>query len=156
MFPSMVGDAHIVPVLHICLATLAQLLSITQKCLANALWVWRLWWLGNQASGYPPFRSLHSSYFATSSRKIFSEWSVLVRHLTTAIETSTGTKMQRPKTQDEADSLYNLGMSNVLLKPSSHPHKQRMERAVTTLRRIRQALHDANPQPRSVLFHHRK
>ncbi|OWY95701.1 hypothetical protein PHMEG_00034227 [Phytophthora megakarya] len=49
---------------------------------------------------YPPFRSLHSSEFATSSRKMFSEWSVLVMHVTTAIETSTGTKIQRPKTQD--------------------------------------------------------
>jgi hypothetical protein len=122
----------------------------------DALGVWRLWWLGNAAAGYPPFRSLQASDFITANRKMFSEWSVLVRHITTGIEAGGSDEMQRPKSQEEADSLYYLGLPNVPLKPSAYPHKQRPERAVTTLRRIRQAIHDANPEARKVPYRHRK
>ncbi|KAJ8575566.1 hypothetical protein ON010_g3645 [Phytophthora cinnamomi] len=98
----------------------------------DALGVWRLWWLGNPAAGFPPFRALHASDFAASNRKMYSEWS------------GGGRSPLSPR-----DGKHGV-------KPSAHPHKQRLDRAVTTLRRIREAIHDANPDARSVAFRHRK
>ncbi|KAG6947142.1 hypothetical protein JG688_00015665 [Phytophthora aleatoria] len=121
----------------------------------DALSVWRLW-LGNPAGGYPPFRTLQAFDFVSSNRKMYSEWSVLVRHIITGVESDSGADMQRPDYQEETDRLYEQGMSKVPLEASAQPHKQQLERAVTTLRRIREAIHDANPRVRSVPFRHRK
>ncbi|KAG2874581.1 hypothetical protein C6341_g24035 [Phytophthora cactorum] len=87
---------------------------------------------------------------------MYSEWSVLVRHIITGAESGSGAEMQSPDCQEETDRLYRIGMSNVPLKTSTQPHKQRPERAVTTLSRIREVIHDANPRARSVPFRHRK
>ncbi|KAE8895104.1 hypothetical protein PF005_g1356 [Phytophthora fragariae] len=87
---------------------------------------------------------------------MYSEWSVLVRYITTGVKAGGGAEMQRPDCQETTDRLYYEGMMNVPLKPSAHPHKQRPERAVSTLRRIREAIHDADPEARSIPFHHRK
>ncbi|KAK1938813.1 hypothetical protein P3T76_008888 [Phytophthora citrophthora] len=103
----------------------------------DALGVWRLWWLGNRGAGHPPFRALQGSDFTKSNKEMFSEWSVLVRHIKAGVEGTTGNPMQYPATQAEADHLYQLGMSKVPLMEPTHLYKQRPERAVTTLRRIR-------------------
>ncbi|EGZ15245.1 hypothetical protein PHYSODRAFT_286285, partial [Phytophthora sojae] len=107
----------------------------------HALSVWRIWWLGHPAAGYPPFRALQPSDFTKTNRKMFSEWTVLVRHIVAGVEASTGARMQRPTSQRVADDLYQLGIAHVPMKPPTHAAKQRPERAVTTLRRIRQAIH---------------
>ncbi|KAE8897753.1 hypothetical protein PF010_g11352 [Phytophthora fragariae] len=86
---------------------------------------------------------------------MYSEWSVLVRHITTGVEVG-GAEMQRPDCQETTDRLCYEGMTNVPLKQSAHPHKQRPERAVTTLRRIREAIHDADPEAHSIPFRHMK
>eukprot|EP00644_Phytophthora_capsici_P018614 jgi/Phyca11/41572/gw1.247.4.1 len=52
----------------------------------DALSVWRLWWLGNPAAGYPPFRRLQPSDFTKANRKMFSEWTVLVCHIVAGVE----------------------------------------------------------------------
>ncbi|EGZ06162.1 hypothetical protein PHYSODRAFT_289085 [Phytophthora sojae] len=82
------------------------------------------------------------SDFTKTNRKMFSEWTVLVRHIVAGVEASTGARMQRPTSQRVADDLYQLGNAHVPMKPPTHAAKQRPERAVTTLRRIRQAIHD--------------
>ncbi|EGZ08813.1 hypothetical protein PHYSODRAFT_347945 [Phytophthora sojae] len=52
----------------------------------DALSVWRIWWLGHPAAGYPPFRALQPSDFTKTNRKMFSEWTVLVRHIVAGVE----------------------------------------------------------------------
>lgn len=122
----------------------------------DALSVWRIWWLGHPAAGYPPFRALQPSDFAKTNRKMFSEWTVLVRHIVAGVETGTGQSMQRPTSQQTADELYHLGMANTALKLPRNTEKQRPDRAVTTLRRIRQAIQEANPEARRMPFRSRK
>ncbi|KAG6942611.1 hypothetical protein JG687_00018966 [Phytophthora cactorum] len=56
----------------------------------DALSVWRLWWLGNPAAGYPSFRTLQASDFVSSNRKMYSEWSFLVWHIITGAESGSG------------------------------------------------------------------
>ncbi|KAJ8578590.1 hypothetical protein ON010_g609 [Phytophthora cinnamomi] len=60
--------------------------------------------------------------------------------------------MQRPSSQQAADDLYHGGVANIPLKQPGHAEKQRPDRAVTTLRRIRQAIQEANPEARRVPF----
>ncbi|EGZ10558.1 hypothetical protein PHYSODRAFT_406914, partial [Phytophthora sojae] len=52
----------------------------------DALSVWCIWWLGHPAAGYPPFRALQPSDFTKTNRKMFSEWTVLVRHIVAGVE----------------------------------------------------------------------
>ncbi|KAJ8561846.1 hypothetical protein ON010_g7833 [Phytophthora cinnamomi] len=120
--------------------------------LLDALSVWCMWWLGHPAAGYPPFRALQPSDFTKSNRKTFSEWTVLVRHIVAGVEASTGQSMQKPSSQQAADDLYRVGMTNISLKQPRHGEKQRPDRAITTLRRIRQAIQEANPEVRPVPF----
>ncbi|OWZ23123.1 hypothetical protein PHMEG_0002045 [Phytophthora megakarya] len=77
-------------------------------------------------------------------------------HINSGVDASGHVEMQRPVNQEQADLLYHFGISKLHFKPSKHPHKQRPERAVTTLRRIRQAIHDADPEARSVPYRKRK
>ncbi|KAJ8539150.1 hypothetical protein ON010_g12722 [Phytophthora cinnamomi] len=60
--------------------------------------------------------------------------------------------MQKPYSQQAADGLFLVGMANIPLKQPRHTEKQRPDRAVTTLQRIRQAIQDANPVARPVPF----
>ncbi|GLE09573.1 hypothetical protein PINS_up021301 [Pythium insidiosum] len=122
----------------------------------DALGVWCLWWFGNAAKGYPPFRLLHSHDFKRQFRKTFSEWTMLVKHLVDAVERATSRPIQTPENEGQAHSLFRIAIEHVPMKAKQNEHKRRPERATTTLRRIREAIHDADPSARSVPFRHRK
>ncbi|OWY93821.1 hypothetical protein PHMEG_00036634, partial [Phytophthora megakarya] len=52
---------------------------------------WYLWWYGNATVGYPPFKGLQPSDFATKiKRKRYSEWTNLIKHLCDAVKSTTG------------------------------------------------------------------
>lgn len=125
--------------------------------LVDALGAWRPWWFGNSSERHPQYRALQPSDFATKeARSTYSEWTVLVRHLTDAIERVNGCKMTRPKDVQEADSLFRIGSDNVPMKKSSSATERRPNRAATTLRRIREAIREPNPSARVVRFRKRK
>ncbi|OWZ10499.1 hypothetical protein PHMEG_00016649 [Phytophthora megakarya] len=59
--------------------------------ISNALGDWHLWWFGNATMGYPPFKGLQPSDFATKiKRKRYSEWTNLIKHLCDAVKSATG------------------------------------------------------------------
>ncbi|KAJ8520894.1 hypothetical protein ON010_g17888 [Phytophthora cinnamomi] len=119
------------------------------------LGVWRLWWLGNSAADFPPFRTLHASDSAASDQKMYSERSVLVRYINNGVKTGGGSNASSSKPGG--------GRSPLSPRDGKHgaeticpPETQSLERDVTTLRRIQEAIHDANPDARSVPFRHIK
>jgi hypothetical protein len=62
-----------------------------------------------------------------------------------------------PQNRHEADELFNIAFKNVPMKSSADEKKSRRAgRAATTLRHIRKALHDANPDARTIPFPRRK
>ncbi|KAE9186208.1 hypothetical protein PF005_g20933 [Phytophthora fragariae] len=124
----------------------------------DALGVWHLWWFGNPAMGYPPFKGLQPSDFSTTiKRKRYSEWTVLVKHLSDAVKAATNRDLHPPQNQHEADELFNIAMKNVPMKSSAEEKKsRRTDRAATTLRRIREALYEANSDARTMPFRRRK
>jgi hypothetical protein len=122
----------------------------------DAFGVWRMWWLGNPGKEYPPFHRLQPTDFSRPQRKMYSEWTVLVKHLVAAIEKTLSTKMARPDNETEAHALHCIGIANVPLKASRNQRKDRTERAATTLRRIREAIYEANPNARKLPFRKRK
>ncbi|KAE9197595.1 hypothetical protein PF004_g19786 [Phytophthora fragariae] len=124
----------------------------------DALGVWHLWWFGNPAMGYLPFKGLQPSDFSTTiKRKRYSEWTVLVKHLSDAVKAATNRDFHPPQNQHEADELFNIAMKNVPMKSSAEEKKsRRTDRAATTLRRIREALHEANSDARTMPFRRRK
>lgn len=107
---------------------------------------------------YPPFKGLQPFDFALKvNRKRYSEWTALVKHLSEAVEVSTGRALHTPQTQHEADLLFNTAIESVPMKmPAKGKTSRRADRAATTLRRIREALYEANPEARRVPFRRRK
>ncbi|ETP37132.1 hypothetical protein F442_15048 [Phytophthora nicotianae P10297] len=87
---------------------------------------------------------------------MFSEWTFLARYIVAGVERATQQSICRPTTQEEVDCMYREGIANVPMKMPAHPEKQRPERAVTTPRRMRQAIHDSNPEARAIPFRRRK
>ncbi|KAJ8535270.1 hypothetical protein ON010_g13469 [Phytophthora cinnamomi] len=139
-----------------------QVSSATRKFLRfltlMPLGVWHLLWFENPAIVYPPFKGLQPSDFATKiKRKRYSEWTVLVKHLRDAIKSTTVLDLKPPQSQHEADVLFDTAIANVPMKMTPDGKKpSRADRAATTLRRIREVLHDANPEARTVPFRLRK
>ncbi|OWZ08435.1 hypothetical protein PHMEG_00019025 [Phytophthora megakarya] len=105
--------------------------------------------------GYPPFKGLQSSYFVT--RHYQKRWTNLVKHLCDTVESAIGTAVISPQSQHEAGIVFQTAMANVPIEfPHSVQKPRRPDRAATTLRRIREALHKANSSARTVPFRRRK
>ncbi|OWZ05036.1 hypothetical protein PHMEG_00022950 [Phytophthora megakarya] len=121
--------------------------TLRSSVISNALDVWHLWWFGNATFGYPLFKGLQPSDVATKiKRKRHSEWTNLIKHLFDAVKPTTGRDLQLPKRQPEADVLFRTAINNVPVKmPTSRRTSHRADRAAITPRRIREALHEANP-----------
>ncbi|KAG6580093.1 uncharacterized protein IUM83_15706 [Phytophthora cinnamomi] len=119
------------------------------------LGVWRLWWLGNPAADFPPFRTLHASDFAASNLKMSLERSVLVRYIRMTWKPKWGSYPSSFKPGGGGSSLSPRGGKRGA-EAICPPETQGLKRAVTTLRRIQEAIHDANPDARSVPFRHIK
>ncbi len=89
----------------------------------DAFGVWRLWWFGNPARKYPPFRALQPTDFTVANRKTYSEWTVLVGHVTKGAQTVNGAPVPRPQSEEEADAIFRVWIANVPMKAAAQQHK---------------------------------
>lgn len=79
----------------------------------DALGAWKLWWFGNGALGYPPFKSITTNDLSDlKKKKTYSEWSMLMKHITEAAEARTGTRIAKDINESEATRLFDIGMSS--------------------------------------------
>ncbi|KAG6945527.1 hypothetical protein JG688_00016509 [Phytophthora aleatoria] len=124
---------------------------------ADPLAAWMLWWFGNSTLGYPPLyrvtsRDLSSRHKAST----LSEWATFVRHVTTEIESETGSAMPKIRTEAEAEKLFAIGINRLKLLPTIRARRGSQLQVSMFLRLVREAKKVANPNARSVPFRKRK
>ncbi|KAF1785227.1 hypothetical protein GQ600_11667 [Phytophthora cactorum] len=74
---------------------------------ADPLTAWMLWWFGNSTLGYPPLHRVTSRDPSSRHKaSTLSEWATFVRHVTTEIESETGSTMPKIRTEAEAEKLF--------------------------------------------------
>lgn len=105
----------------------------------GAFGAWKMWWFGDKAQGYPPLKRIRSLDLPNDGlKKKFSDWSVLMQHITSAIETA-GVDIPVEMTEEKAAELFYVGMAHLPLAPTSRKRRIAELSLSTTLRLVRQA-----------------
>ena len=105
----------------------------------GALGAWKLWWFGDKAQGYPPLKRIRSHDLPHDGlKKKFSDWSVLMQHITSAVNTA-GVKIPTDMTEEKAAELFRVGMNHLPLAATSRKRRIAELSLSTTLRLVRQA-----------------
>ncbi|KAF1785226.1 hypothetical protein GQ600_11666 [Phytophthora cactorum] len=117
---------------------------------ADPLTAWMLWWFGNSTLGYPPLHRVTSRDPSSRHKaSTLSEWATFVRHVTTEIESETGSTMPKIRTEAEAEKLFAIGMNRLKLLPTIRARRGSQLKVSTFLRLVREAKKAANPNARS-------
>ncbi|KAE9052354.1 hypothetical protein PR001_g597 [Phytophthora rubi] len=124
---------------------------------ADPLTAWKLWWLGNVALGYPPFRRVTSRDLSTRQKaNTLSEWSMLMTRICAEVEAATGSAVSAVQTEEEADNLFEIGMSRLKLLPTFRERRHSQLKVTTVVRLMREANKASDPNARSLPFRSRK
>ncbi|KAE9030377.1 hypothetical protein PF011_g636 [Phytophthora fragariae] len=124
---------------------------------ADPLTAWKLWWLGNVALGYPPFRRVTSRDLSTRQKaNTLSEWSMLMTRICAEVEAATGSAVSAVQTEEEADNLFEIGMSRLKLLPTFRERRHSQLKVTTVVRLMREANKTSDPNARSLPFRSRK
>jgi len=108
---------------------------------------WQLWWFGNKAKGSPPLKTIHPHDLPKRSmHKPFSDWVMMIKHLTDAI-TSAGRTIPVPITEQNAAELFTVAMDNLKMVPSNRKRRLAELSLTTVLRLVREA-HSADKRQR--------
>jgi len=123
----------------------------------DPLTAWKLWWLGNVALGYPPFRRVTSRDLSSRQKaNTLSEWSMLMKRITAEIEAATGSPVSTVQTEEEADKLFKIGMSRLELLPTFRVRRYSQLKVTTVVRLMREANKANDPSSQSMPFRSRK
>jgi hypothetical protein len=99
---------------------------------------WR--WFGDKAKGYPPLKRIRSHNLPHGGlSKTFSDWAMMMRHITRAI-TSAGIEIPNEITDTDAVELFRVGLSHLRLAPTSRKRRVAELSLSTALHLVRQAI----------------
>jgi len=100
---------------------------------------WMLWWFGDKHRGYPPLKKVRSHDLPNHTmHKIYSDWSVVIRHISSAIELA-GLAIPANMTEQQARNMFQIGMEGLTLSPSTRKRRLAELSISTVLRLIREA-----------------
>ncbi|KAG2886857.1 hypothetical protein PC116_g21315 [Phytophthora cactorum] len=101
---------------------------------AGTFGAWQLWWFGNNARGWPPLKNIHPHDLPKRSmRKTFSDWVMMIKHLTDAATVAGRTIPTQPSEQ-HAD-IFEAAMYKLELSPTKHKYRL-AELSLTTVQRL--------------------
>jgi hypothetical protein len=117
----------------------------------DTLSAWKLWWFGNPALGYPPFRRISSHDLSTKKkRNTLSEWKAMMRVIVDSVENNSVERIGNIVNEDHAVVIYNTAKQHLPIEQETIAHSARRTgqlKMVTALRLIRQSSQTARPQP---------
>lgn len=96
---------------------------------------WRLWWFGNPQTGYPPYRTLNTRDMNEGTKRMYSEWSVLMGHIISSIEAVKQCTLPVLKDETKAYELFKIGYENLRFK---RPKRLEQAHLSTIMKLIRQ------------------
>ncbi|KAJ8531907.1 hypothetical protein ON010_g14055 [Phytophthora cinnamomi] len=123
----------------------------------DVLHAWHLWWFGNEAEGQPPYKSVFTDDLATrKKRQTYSEWRMMMEHISAAIERETGALPSSSMAEQQAAMLCVTGANSLPLSPSTCSCRTTQLKVTTMLRLVRQAAHKNNQNARTLEYRPRK
>ncbi|ETN22049.1 hypothetical protein PPTG_02102 [Phytophthora nicotianae INRA-310] len=118
---------------------------------------WHLWWFGSEAAGQPPYKSLCTHDLSTrKKRQTYSEWRVMMEHISSAIERKTGALPPPTMSEQQSAVLCVTGVNSLPLGPSKPSRRVTQLKVTTLLRLVRQVEHNNNPNARRLDYRPRK
>ncbi|ETM31752.1 hypothetical protein L914_20728 [Phytophthora nicotianae] len=108
----------------------------------DVLHAWLMWRFGNEGMGFPPLKSVSTSDLSTrKKRQTYSEWSVMMQHISQAVERCTGKALPTSMTQQQATALCITGVNSLRLGGASRRQRATQLKITTMLRLVREAKH---------------
>ncbi|EGZ29152.1 hypothetical protein PHYSODRAFT_471963 [Phytophthora sojae] len=90
----------------------------------DPLGAWIFWWFGDARRGYPPYKAISSDDLDTPKKKAtLAEWSIMMRHISNAVEAQTGMSLPPIRDEPHAIELFNIGYHKLQLKPSKRKRR---------------------------------
>ncbi|KAJ8576010.1 hypothetical protein ON010_g3202 [Phytophthora cinnamomi] len=118
---------------------------------------WHQWWFRNEAEGQPPYKSVSTHDLATrKKRQTYSDWRMIMKHISAAIERETGALPPSSMTEQQAAMLCVTGVNSLPLSPSTSSRRTTQLKVTTMFRLVRQAAHQNNQNPRTLEYRPRK
>ncbi|KAG4051541.1 hypothetical protein PC123_g13252 [Phytophthora cactorum] len=106
---------------------------------AGSFGAWQLWWFGNKARGWPPLKNIHPHELPKRSiRKTFSDWVMMIKHLTDAA-TAAGRTIPTQPSEKQAAEIFEAAMYKLELSPTKHKRRLAELSLTTVLRLVREA-----------------